>query len=521
MDDQTIALKQAEETAMQQVIGKTGSVKADDFSSGNVTFVFPAYGWNSTGGRTAVLPRYLPAYNRSAFYTVRDWTLLQTPLHEGMWAEAVATAVTKAAAWGWEVEGGIALRRKRLQELLMYATAGVFVGWVPFVSAHLRSYLLCGYSVVEIVRESNRYSSRITGINHLNPLRCRLTDNPAKPVEYMDRQGRIHVLDYWQVMIFADQLDPTEGDLGMVESAAQRAYSRITTMEAIHTYLYEKLTGSRPLALEFVQGVTYDRLLDATKSAEAEKDRKGAIMYKGVIVVPVPGDVAIQRVTIPIAEVPDGFEYQEIHDNTAVDYAASIGMDVNDLDPRLAARQALGSGAQSVILDQKTRGKGLSAWRVDWTQQIHRLVAATATTFAWSENNLEDKAREAQGKLTRAQVRKQMIDNGEITGGDARNLAVDDGDLPKEFLQTDRTAGGTADSSDNPEAQDEQVAQEAQAGRPETVPPAAEPEPAQAEKASKDEEEEAIRRILAERQEAIRAVRPLVQTAELQLGVED
>ena len=511
-----ITQKAADEVTLEQSVDQSRSVKRDDYSSGNAVFVFPAYGYNNFLQKSVVLPQDLPAYNRWSFYTVRDWVLLSTVHHEAMWAEAVATAVTKAAAWGWEVDGSIPLRRKRLQEILMYAGAGPMVGWVPFVSAHLRSYLLAGFAIVEIVRESNRYSSRITGINHLNPLRCRFTDNPRRPIEYLDRRGQVHTLDYWQVMMFADQMDPTEGEVSMVESAASRAYTRIATMEAVHRFLYEKVTGSRPLSIEFIQGITSDKLKDIALSSDNDKTRKGSVMFKGVVTVPIPGDIPIQRISIPISEVPDGFSYQEIHDNSAVDYAAAIGMDVNDLDPRLAQRSALGTGAQSVVLDQKARGKGLSAWRVDFTQQLHRLVSATGTTFSWSEDNLDDDMKKAQLAQTHVNTRKVMQEIGEIDKAESRNLAVDAGDLPAEMLLTaDRTPGGSADNDDNPEAQPEQVAQHAaqQAAQQE------QPEQPAQEKSKR--EDEAISRLEAEWREAMRIARPLVTSHHEALGVED
>jgi hypothetical protein len=79
-----------------------------------MTWVFPAYGYDFGGSKqSTVLPRDLPSYSRHAFTTHRDYVLLSTPYHESLWAQAVATAVTKSAAWGWEASGEVALRRKR------------------------------------------------------------------------------------------------------------------------------------------------------------------------------------------------------------------------------------------------------------------------------------------------------------------------------------------------------------------------------------------------------------------------
>lgn len=473
----------AQNGTAEQVITYQNSVKKDDYAKGGITFVYPSYGYDGyTGARTA-LPQNLPAHNRYAFYSDMDWTLMRTPRHEGMWADAVYTAISKAAAWGWETSGAVPLRRKRLQELLLYSTAGVFVGYVPFITAHLRGYLLTGKGVFEIERETSAYSSRIKALHHLNPMRVRFTDNPEEPVEYMDRNGRVHRLRYHEVIMMGDQTDPTEGDLGTVESAAMRAYDRIKTMEAIHTYLYEKVTGARPLEIEFIQGVSDDNIRDAIRSSDSDLSRGGSIMYKGKMLVPIMGDLPINRVTIPVSSVPDSFNYQEIHDNTAVIYAASIGMDVNDIDPRLGQRAGIGSGAQSVVLEMKARGKGLAAWREDFIQQIHRLVADAGTTFAFSENYVDDEIKRAQLAQTRANTRKQMLENGEITQQQAQNMAADVGDIPKEFLQVDDTQTGIDESDDNPNEGPTPKAEAVETA----VSPKPEPEPAETKKELRDD----------------------------------
>ena len=92
-------------TAVQAALAYDNSVKQDDYSK-TVTFVFPAYGFGNGSGfgsSSAVLPQHLPRHNRYAFYSDLEWVLMRTPHHEGMWADAVATAVSKASAWGWEV----------------------------------------------------------------------------------------------------------------------------------------------------------------------------------------------------------------------------------------------------------------------------------------------------------------------------------------------------------------------------------------------------------------------------------
>lgn len=431
------------------------SVQRDDIPRDSVFhFMFPAM-WGEYGRNLAALPESLPPYNRTAFWQSRDIALLSTPKYEAMWAVTVGVAVTKAAAWGWEIESSVPLRQKRAHQILLNSTAGVFTGWVHFLSAHLRSFMLTGKAVVEIERETKAYGSRIRALHHLDPLRCRFTDDPMIPIEYMDRKGRVHELKYWQVMLFADNLDPTEGEYALVESAAERAYGRIKLMAAISQFLYEKVSGKRVLSIEFLPGLSAKQLENALTNADENRAQKGNMIYMGAMLVPLPTDSPVQRVSIPLAEIPNGFDPQNLRDDSTVIYAGATGQDINDIDPRLAARQALGSGAQSIVLAEKARGKGLAAWRQQWLHSMNTLVLNDAiTTFAWAEQNLEDSQRQADIADKQVNTVKTMIEAQLVTPDQGRNLLVDYEVLPSEFLEEDVTGGGKLADDDKAKVDD-------------------------------------------------------------------
>lgn len=446
------------------------SVTKDDYSSSTLNFFIPNYsGW---GDNIPQLPQQLPAYNPSAFNSRRNIVSMSTVKLEPMWANAVAVAVTKATAWGWEVEGAVPLRRKRAQAFFMNATAGIFRGFVPFLQAHLSSYAMCGYAVVELEREKRPYGSRLRAPHHLNPLRCRLTDDPETPVLYLDRAGKVHELKYWQVAVIPDMADPTLGDFGMVQSAVARVYLTILTMSVIERYVYEKVSGNRPLSLEFIQGLTATSLDDAIKSAKMEQSNKGAVAYKGVAVVPIASDTPITRVSIPLAEIPDGFNAKEITDNTTVKYANALGLDVNDLDPRLAARQALGSGAQSIVLNEKAKGRGFAGWKTQWVSAVNYWALDTATRFYFVEPSLDDELKKAQKQQVEIGNITTMVDKQLIDATQAKNLAVDADLLPREFIDKDVTGGGTLGDDEKPTEDGEggtAVAQDRDAAEEETT----------------------------------------------------
>lgn len=380
----------------------------------------------------------------------RDYALAATVRMEATWGSAVGKAITKQAALGWTVSdtNDSDLRTKRAQQLLHLAEGGQ--GWVTFLSRHLRNYLTTDNGAfVEIVRATQSYGSKILGLMHLDSHRCTRTGDPEQPVLYRDLKGAEHLLKAHQVLMFADMPEPSESYHGVGYCAASRAWPTIKKLAGIETYITEKVTGSRATAIHLVSGITAKQLEAALATGEAQQQANGAVLYRGVVVVPgvdptVPPTVA----TIPLAEVPDGFDAKQERDNAYVIYANAIGIPVQDIQP--LSGQGLGTGTQTIILDEASEGMGLAAWRKQFEHLLNEFVLPETTTFAFSTNDIRDQKAKADVQSTRANTRKVQIDSGEITAAEAKQMAVDAEDVPREFLPEDTTPGGTLQDDQKP-----------------------------------------------------------------------
>lgn len=393
------------------------------------------------------IPRYadlLPYWSRD-----RDFQLRGTVHRESMWAAAIGKAITKRAALGWTIADtdDSKVRTQRAQQLYLHADAGR--GWVRFIQRHLRDYLTTDNGAfVEIVRASAGVGSRILGIVHLDSCRCTRTDDPARPVLYRDRIGREHVLRDHQVLTFADMPESGEQYNGVGMCAASRAWYTIAKLSALEQYGYEKLTGDGATEITFLHGLQPQQLQDAIRSTDEQKAAKGAVYYKGKIVVPVMGDVPLSEVTIGLKNVPDGFDPKQIEDRANVIYANAIGVPVQEVAP--LSGQGLGTGTQSVILAEEAEGYGLAAWGKDWEQQQNEKILPESTTFSWTNtHDLRDQKAQAEVKQMRATTRASQINSGEISPAIARQLAVDAEDIPRELV-ADVTPGGQLSDDQKP-----------------------------------------------------------------------
>lgn len=431
------------------------SVKKDDAQ--HISFILPGYLYAHGMALPPMLPDQVGGFE--GYYRVRDTILLSAPHYEGQWAAAVGIAISKMASLAWEVESDGPVLREKAQQMLLNAGAGMGIfGWVPFLSMNLRAHLAIARSFIEIERSSAARGSKIINVHHLNPLRCRLTGNPSKPVNFLTRDGDVRALGWHQVIPLIDMPDPTEGEYGIAMSATERAYRQIIKLSAIESYVYEKVSGKRPLAIYFLGGATQRHIDDALDSAVEDSERRNHLSYMGAVISAIPSDIPLNLVTVPLAELPDGFEAREERERADLVYANAIGLDPQDLSPSLVGRQGLGStGNQSVVLAEKSEGRPLSLWRQQFTHNMNELALSDKVTFTFQDVvTLRDKKLDAEAAKLRAETRKLQVESGEITPDQARNLAVDEGDLPREFIEQDVTGGGKLTDADKPEAEEPQ-----------------------------------------------------------------
>jgi hypothetical protein len=174
------------------------------------------------------------------------------------------------------------------------------------------------------------------------------------------------------------------------------------------------------------------------KGAQHDATAKGMTSYMGAAIGAFMSKEPPALVTIPLAELPDGFDPEQERKDAYLRYAGALGIDLQDLQP--LSGQGLGTGTQSIMLDEKASGKGLAAFRQDFTHKLNEFILDDKTTFGFNENDLRDQKARAEVSKLRADTRATMIQSGEITPEQSLQMAVDADDAPREFLATDGTS---------------------------------------------------------------------------------
>lgn len=398
------------------------------------------------------LPPNPPAY----WSFSRDYILKSTIHHESAWAGAISKSITKMAAQTFNIRG-LNLRARKARSMLLQADG--YRGWVNFLSRHLRDYLLTDNgSFIEIVRESSSWKSKIIGVMHLDSQRCQRTGDPDVPIIYRDRQGRLHEMKDHQVICFSDMEDPGDMYYGVGLCAAARAYKAIYKMYIIEDYITEKVSGRKPLAIHFVNNASWAQIDDATKMAEAEQNARGYVRYMGAIVVPtIDPTSAPQVATIELAGLPERYDIEVERLDSKLKYANAIGVDPQDVDPKLLATKAGGTGSQSRVIDDKASAVGLAAWRQNFIHMLNENILPEGVTFYFQETDWRDQLQKGQVEAQRTTTTVERINAGIIGPEQGNQLLVDAGDLPPEMLMvSDMTPSGEFASDIKPPSPEEE-----------------------------------------------------------------
>ena len=409
----------------------------------------------------------------------RDWVLSNTPKKEDMWGSAVAIATTRFAAHGFTISDSTDSQRKvsASQELMKRADGGQ--GWVLYAQKIMRDVLTTDNGAMTALRHEGdmefrvrvkdalvagaqragytdavvtqtRPGARITNLYHLDSLRCTRTGNLAYPLRYMAVDGTQMIFRWDQVLMYADQPSPRAEHFGVGECAASRAYHTIAKLSAMEQLVYENLTGGGANKLVFLQGINDPTLQAILNSGKADAQARGLVYYLGTILGAIPSDTPITSVEIRLKELLTSFIPKDERDNGYLIYANAIGVPVQSIQP--LSGQGLGTGTQTVVLDDQASGQGaLPAFLKWWEQTVSDRVLPKTTELTFTdENDLRDQKLRAEVQKLRADTRAVQIGDGEISPAMARQIAVDNEDLPEELVGSDATSGGSITDDEKP-----------------------------------------------------------------------
>jgi hypothetical protein len=196
--------------------------------------------------------------------------------------------------------------------------------------------------------------------------------------------------------------------------------------------------------IDFITGMNPQQLSGIVDTAKMEQQAKGMSYFQGHVLAGLLSQVEPKLLSINLRDLPDGYDAEKELTSALLVYANALGLDPQEVDPKLLGPRSMGVSAQSTVLEEKQHTSGpLSIYDKQMTHMLNTRVLSPTVTFAFNERDLRQDQIKAAVGLVHEQTRNSMILNGQITAQMALQKAVIDNDWPRDLAPVAATSQDT------------------------------------------------------------------------------
>lgn len=358
---------------------------------------------------------------------------------------AISSMVKKFKAMNWKLEGPLRVVN-RYQEVL--TTAEFWQGWSFWLGKILFDY----YSqdkggFAELIGEGDPAGpivGPVRGIAHLDAKYCQLTGDIEFPVIFNNpKTNNAHRLHTTRVAHFVDMPSPAEEMNNTGFCGVSRVIGSSEILLKINKYKNEKLDDLPEAGLLLFNNVLPEKWNDAKAHYARETRRLGQDHWRNIMTMygldpaqPATADL------ISFSNLPEAFNELESTNTYATILALAFGVDVREFWPITGG--ALGSQAESLVMHQKARGKGVGEVISMMERIINWKILPQSVTFGFDFKDDEEDllAAEIDDKRTSTIMSMWTGDDfGPVNRFEIRQMLADNVSYFKDdFLVVDATA---------------------------------------------------------------------------------
>jgi len=362
-----------------------------------------------------------------AFWPTENW--LETTI--GLVAE-------RNQAMSWKITGDEATA-EAVQQMLQNANFGG--GWEEFIGQTTIDLLTQDSGAfVELIRTAASEFAPVIGIAHLDAGRCWGTGVPETPILYETIDKKFRLMPWYSVVQLLEMPDPrvftnTGFFFKLQHCMVSRVVRAASILRNIAIYKDEKTGGRYTRGVHLIAGFAQDELESAMAKAGNQDDAAGLMRYSSLpIISAINPEQKIDHVLLEMAGLPDNFDEEVTIKNYITLLANSAGIDYQDIAPLPGGN--LGTGAQSEVLERKSRGRGVALFQKLITRLMNHAGALPHNVqFEFDEVNLDEELNEAEVVKARGEDLIQRVAGGILLPIEARKIAVEQGDLPLEMFE--------------------------------------------------------------------------------------
>lgn len=327
----------------------------------------------------------------------RDYDLRDFWRREGndILAGAIGGYILRVTGYGWTLNGEDEPAINHFQDVLQYADLGG--GWTTFLNKLAQDFLTTDKGAfMEIIgppRDKTKPLARANGVAHLDSVRCWLTGDLDYPVAYFNQRGEWHVLHWTRCAHIVDTPSPWAEHRNWGFCSTSRVLAASEVLRELAQYKKQKLDSAPPAGILTLGNVSQQQWRDMIDSFRLENRSRGYDLYNGLI--PLTAVDPTRPPTIEITEFANAdWMDQESEVRTYVNLVAlGFGVDPQDIWPLAGGN--IGTGTQSEVLHQKSRGKGIRNFMRQVERIINLNILPDSLSFEFDASDIEEDQQRA------------------------------------------------------------------------------------------------------------------------------
>jgi len=359
---------------------------------------------------------------------------------------------TGAKAWYYKQVGSLESDRPDIeywQELLRQANFGA--GWADFIKMgvdYLKQDAGWYWEIIAPGNPQEAPTGAVTGLAHLDSLRCIPTGDPTYPVLYINEKNIYHLLHHTRVVHMVDMPsgDITRRGYGMcaLSRAVVIANREINMGRYIDTFLDDKPPPGVVIASGMVK---QERDYALARFKDEQRVDEKAAWGNQLWFFAADATQAASLTFQSFAQAPEKFNFKEYTDIDINSLALALGVDIQELWQLSGGN--IGSATQSEVLHRKGQGRAIGDLYANIERAINDILPVDYNfEFKYKDEN-EDKDRaelariwtdvvnNAGANLSEDEARRVLANQVEgihdaITDEEGEIIRVDDLDVQPE-----------------------------------------------------------------------------------------
>lgn len=244
---------------------------------------------------------------------------------------------------------------------------------------------------------------RISGLAHLDSLRCYPTGDPEFPAIYYNADGTKNKLHADRVIHLVDMPDGDEFNRGYGLCALSRAMTIVEQQFYQTRYIREQMDELPPPGIATLKNMKESYFLKAVDTYVERKGRDLPPAYGNLVLLEgLDADHAPEVAITSFSQAPEKFDYVQYVNLQVNALALVLGIDKQEIWELSGA--GIGSGAQSQVLHMKSQGK-MYGHMLSLAERALNDVLPKSAEFQFEPND----AYESQEAATVAQLWTSVI----------------------------------------------------------------------------------------------------------------